>query len=60
MSNIELGDKARDNITGFSGTVTAICRYLGGQNDALIEAPSHDEKEIKSKWICLSRLSRIE
>lgn len=28
MNKIELGDKVRSKVSGFSGTVTAICNYL--------------------------------
>lgn len=38
MSNhIELGTAARDSVTGFAGTVTAICYHLNATPDILIE-----------------------
>lgn len=30
MNKINLGDKVRSKVSGFSGTVTAICHYLYG------------------------------
>jgi len=38
MSNgIELGSTAKDVVTGFTGTVTAICYRLNDRPDVLIE-----------------------
>lgn len=33
---VELGKKAKDTVTGFEGTVTALCSYITGEDQILI------------------------
>ena len=41
---IKLGDRVRDTITGFEGTVTSITRWLNGCDRVSIQPTSLDDK----------------
>ena len=57
---IELGKKARDNITGFEGIVTGHCRYLYGCDQYLLNPPcGEDGKKIDGEWMDAGRLEVI-
>lgn len=57
---ISLGIVAKDKITGFQGTVTGICQYISGCNQALL-APRVDDKGAarEGAWFDLQRLEQI-
>jgi len=49
---INLGDKAKDKITGFMGVVTGRCIYLNGCVQYRIQPQKmHDGKIIEGEWI---------
>jgi hypothetical protein len=46
------GDKVKDKITGFEGTVTGRVEYITGCNQLLVQPSSKDGTEMpKSSWI---------
>lgn len=51
-----LGNNALDNITGFSGVITAVVVYLNGTQEALVEPPI-SSKNAESRWINTNRLN---
>jgi len=57
---MELGQKARDLVTGFTGVVTGMVVYISGCNQALL-APSVKEDGTPggSQWFDLQRLERV-
>ena len=59
MDKIELGDKVRSKVSGFNGTVTAICQYL--YSDTMIQVTSTtlnpDGKENKI-WFTSAELDK--
>lgn len=57
MSKVQNGATVVDRITGFKGTVTGICTYLSGCNQALVSPrASHDGKMNDAAWIDIQRL----
>ena len=49
---INLGDEAKDKITGFKGVITGRCEYLNGCVRWLIPPKKlKDEKMIDAEWI---------
>lgn len=49
---IELGDQVKDKISGFSGVVSAIGRYLNGCNRVLVTAETlNGDGKIVDWWI---------
>lgn len=59
MNTLALGDKVRDTISGFKGTVTAITRYLHGEDRVCVEPSGlHDGKPIEPQWFDSARLEK--
>lgn len=56
MHNINLGDKVRSSVSGFSGTVTAKCEYLHGSTTYAVTAPEPLNGEVKTEWFAESEL----
>lgn len=56
---VQLGSKARDKITGFTGIVTGYVQYLTGCNQALVQPPAKDGEYKDSWWIDEQRLERV-
>ncbi len=52
---IELGSAVTDFITGYNGTVTAICQNLKGADQALVER-IHPEGNVLEIWFNVGRL----
>jgi hypothetical protein len=60
-NGINLGDKVKESVTGFSGTVTGIADYLTGCSQACVQ-PGTDEKGAwqEARWFDVDRLATIE
>ena len=57
----KLGQKAKDEITGFSGTITGKCEYLTGCTQYLLQPPiDKDGKFVDGRWIDEDRLRVTE
>ena len=57
---IELGRKVKDKITGFTGTVTGLCQYISGCNQALVApAVGKDGVAKDSAWFDEQRLEYV-
>jgi hypothetical protein len=56
----ELGNKVRDKVTGFHGTVYAICRYLSGSLDRAGVQTLNTKGELKEEWFDIDRLEIVE
>lgn len=57
MKNENLGKKATDSVTGFSGTVVGFCQYLSGCDQYLLSPRTEDPNvKPKSHWLDLNRL----
>ena len=55
-----MGRKARDTITGFSGTVTGYCEYISGCNQCLLMPPvKKDGSWVEGMWIDEQRVKFI-
>lgn len=55
--NIQLGQKVRDKITGFAGTVTGHCEYISGCNQTLVvPGTKEDGSLIGAEWFDDQRL----
>lgn len=59
MKEVELGDYARDRITGFNGTVTAVCYYLDGNIGMLLERLI-DQESYEENWFPKNRLEVVK
>jgi len=60
MENSVLGKRAIDNVTGFTGTVTARAEYLGGTPRVQIEPRvSEDGKAEDARWVDEERISIV-
>ncbi len=59
--SFNLGDKARDNITGYSGIVTARAEYLTGCRQYLIQSQSisSDGELLNSYWYDEDRMEDV-
>lgn len=49
MNNL-LGKKAKSKVSGFEGTVTALCEYLHGLSRVCLTAKSKDGKTPEEYW----------
>jgi len=57
---INLGDTAQCEITGFKGTVVAVCQYLNGCVQFLIEPPvDKDGKVMNSFWVDVQKVKKL-
>lgn len=56
----QLGDRARDRITGFEGVVTGTCRYLTGCDQLLLAPQSRDGDFKESHWFDRDRCVVVE
>jgi hypothetical protein len=58
---IELGQKVKDHITGFSGTVTGRTEYITGCKQILIQPPvKEDGTFVDGRWMDEDRLNVID
>ncbi len=54
---INLGDEAKDSITGFKGMIIGRCEYLNGCVRFLIQPKKlKDEKMIEAEWIDVQQI----
>lgn len=61
MDKVEMKQKVKDDITGFSGTVTAIATYLDGTTSCLVQSEMTDpSKYPEHSWIDAKRLSVVK
>ena len=61
MRKINLGDKVRDEITGFEGRVTGVATYISGCVQYSIAPPvDKDGKMSDANWIDEQRLVVVE
>ena len=60
-SNIEhMGKTVEDSVTGFSGIVTGMCRYLTGCDQYCVTAKVKDNySDAKAGWYDINRLSLV-
>ncbi|MCP4161173.1 MAG: hypothetical protein GY760_13955 [Deltaproteobacteria bacterium] len=56
MKNQNLGKKAKDKITGFSGVITGFCQYLTGCDQYLIIPKASDGKYPDGSWLDSNRI----
>lgn len=56
----ELGDTAKDSISGYVGVVTCLTFWLGGPNQIVLQARGlHEGKPIDSQTFDVSRCERV-
>lgn len=56
-TQIQVGMKVKDKITGFAGTVTGVVQYISGCNQALVVPPAREDGSlIGGEWFDLQRL----
>ena len=51
----ELGVKAKDSVTGFSGTITARAEYYGDDHDLY-----RIENEKRTRWVSADRVELVK
>lgn len=57
---MNLGERARDRITGFEGVVTGLCMYISGCNQALLVPPVDKEGQFRDgHWFDIQRLEQV-
>ena len=57
---IKNGQKVKDTITGFTGVVVGVVKYISGCNQALVTPPTDkDGKITESEWFDIQRLLQI-
>ena len=58
MSTIQLGDTVREKISGFTGVVTGLVRYITGCDQALVAPRTLKEEGTRreSEWFDIQRL----
>ena len=57
MESVELGAKVKDKVSGISGTVTAICKYMCSPDR--VEVTYEKEREVKELWLPIGRLEFV-
>lgn len=58
---MDLGSKVKDRITGFTGTVTGVAKYLTGCHQACVVPPlAADGAFREAQWFDLQRLEITE
>lgn len=58
--DIQLGDKAKDQITGFEGIVTGRCNYISGCDQILLVPPAKDGDYKDSHWFDIDRCTVVK
>ena len=60
-NGLTLGDKVREDVTGFSGTITGIADYLTGRSRACVQ-PATDDKGAwqEERWFDVDQLTVLE
>lgn len=58
--SIDLGTKVRDILTGFTGTATARCVYLGGVSRVQVEPQVGVYKKDEAVWFEESRIEAVD
>jgi hypothetical protein len=56
---IELGNKARDKISGFEGVITGRAQYLTGCEQYVLQPPIKNGEMQKSEWFDEGRLEVV-
>jgi hypothetical protein len=56
----ELGDKARDVVTGFEGVIIGRAQHLTGCNTYGVQPPSKDGKKDDAAWFDEQRIETVE
>ena len=59
-TEITLGQKVRDKISGLVGIATARCTYLNGCDHIAIQPPAKDGKIPPSQWVDLPQVEVVE
>lgn len=60
-TDCNLGDKVREDITGFVGVVTGVVHYISGCDQALLQPPIKEDGSYQSAhWIDIDRLRLVE
>ncbi len=54
--SIQLGDRVKDGITGFSGVVTGIAEYLYGCRRLQVESEKLEGGSPKTEWFDIDRV----
>jgi len=61
MHKFELGQQAKDRITGISGTITGYCHYITGCDQACIQPKAtKDSSYIEGRWFDVNRVDKIK
>jgi hypothetical protein len=55
MEEIQLGQKATDTATGYTGTVVACAKYLHGSDQLLIVSKNETNNSISEEWVVRER-----
>ena len=57
----ELGDVVRDDVTGYTGTVTGRANFITSSDRFCVEAPVDDTgRPVPAEWFNASRLVKFE
>ena len=59
MNKINLGDKVRSTVSGFEGTVTAVCEYLHSTTQYSVTLPGVVNGETKTEWFGVTELEKV-
>jgi preprotein translocase subunit YajC len=60
MNEIKLGDKVRSKVSGFSGTVTAVCHYLHSDTHYAVTPTVNPDGKVNVTWFALAELEPTE
>ena len=56
----QLGNTAKDVITGFQGVVIVKCQYLTGCSQSLLVPRANQDGEVKTMWVDDDRLEAVD
>lgn len=58
---MELGDRVKDRLTGFTGVVTAKVQYISGCDQMLVLPEADNANKLNSsEWFDVERLEKVE
>jgi hypothetical protein len=59
MDDINLGDKVKDTITGYTGVVTGLATYLHSAAAAQVTSAELKDGATVEEWINVGRLTKV-
>lgn len=56
MSTVMLGDRARDTVTGYEGTIVKVMQELGCRDQVCVERAAPGDGKPEQEWFAIARV----